>query len=74
MCGGVGLYKPSSLVRPYIADTSALLMLELGLMPVVTTMVPPSLLQINKPGEERVTVINRTKKTSLLLVFYPVRK
>ena len=38
MCGGVGLYKPSSLLRPYIADTSALSMLELGLMPVVTTM------------------------------------
>ena len=31
-------YKPSSLLRPYIADTSALLMLELGSMPVVTTM------------------------------------
>ena len=30
--------KPGSLLRPYIADTSALLMLELGLMPVVTTM------------------------------------
>ena len=34
-------YKPSSLLRPYIADTSALSMLELGLMPVVTTMSPP---------------------------------
>ena len=42
-------------------------MLELGLMPVVTTMAPPSLLQINKPGEERVTVINRTKKVSLFV-------
>ena len=31
-------YKPSSLLRPYIADTSALPMLELGSMPVVTTM------------------------------------
>ena len=31
-------YKPSSLLRPHIADTSALLMLELGLMPVVTTL------------------------------------
>ena len=30
--------KPSSLLRPYIADTSALPMLELSLMPVVTTM------------------------------------
>ena len=30
--------KPSSLLRPYIADTSALSMLELGLMPLVTTM------------------------------------
>ena len=30
--------KPSLLLRPYIADTSALLMLELGLMPVVTTL------------------------------------
>ena len=68
------MYKPSSLICQYIADTSALPMLELGLMPVIATMVPPSLLQINKPGEERVTVINRTKKTSLLLVFYPVRK
>ena len=34
-------YKPSSLLRPYIADTSALPMLELGSMPVVTTMVQP---------------------------------
>ena len=33
-----GQGSPSSLLRPYIADTSALLMLELGLMPVVTTM------------------------------------
>ena len=42
MFGGVGLiYKPSSLLRPYIADTSALPMLELGLMPVVTTMSSP---------------------------------
>ena len=32
-------YKPSSLLRLYIADTSALPMLELGFMPVVTTMV-----------------------------------
>ena len=32
MCGGVGLY---------IADTSALPMLELGFMPVVTTMPCP---------------------------------
>ena len=32
-------YKPSSLLRPYIADTSALPMLELGSMPVVTTML-----------------------------------
>ena len=31
-------YKPSSLLRLHIADTSALPMLELGLMPVVTTM------------------------------------
>ena len=31
-------YKPSSLLRPHIADTSALPMLELGLMPVVTTL------------------------------------
>ena len=30
--------KPSSLLRSYIADTSTLSMLELGLMPVVTTM------------------------------------
>ena len=30
--------KPSSLLRSYIADSSALPMLELGLMPVVTTM------------------------------------
>ena len=35
-------YKPSSLLRPYIADTSALSMLELGLMPVVTTMGEPA--------------------------------
>ena len=33
------VYKPSSLLRTHIADTSALPMLELGLMPVVTTMV-----------------------------------
>ena len=33
--------KPSSLLRPYIADTSALPMLELGLMPLVTTMSSP---------------------------------
>ena len=32
------MYKPSSLLLSYIADTSALPMLELGLMPVVTTM------------------------------------
>ena len=38
MCGGAGLYKPSSLLHPHIANTSALPMLELGLMPVVTTM------------------------------------
>ena len=31
-------YKPSSLLRLHIADTSALPMLELGLMPVVTTL------------------------------------
>ena len=31
----LGLYKPSSLLRPYIANTSALLTLELSLMPVV---------------------------------------
>ena len=31
-------YKPSSLLRLYTADKSALPMLELGLMPVVTTM------------------------------------
>ena len=31
-------YKPSSLLRPYIANTSALPMLELGSMPEVTTM------------------------------------
>ena len=30
--------KPSSLLRSYIADTSALPMLELGSMPVVTTL------------------------------------
>ena len=32
----------SSLLRPYIADTSALPTLELGFMPVVTTMGVPS--------------------------------
>ena len=35
--------KPSSLLRSYIADTSALPMLELGLIPVVTTMTPSGL-------------------------------
>ena len=34
--------KPSSLLRPYIADTSALPMSELGLLPVVTTMGIPT--------------------------------
>ena len=38
MCGGVGLYKPSSLLCLHIANTSALPKLELGLMPGVTTM------------------------------------
>ena len=33
------LYKPSSLLRLHTTDTSALPLLELGLMPVVTTMV-----------------------------------
>ena len=37
------IYKPSSLLRLHIADTSALPMLELGLMPVVTTMTLPAL-------------------------------
>ena len=37
------VYKPSSLLRSYIADTSALPMLELGLIPVVTTMTPSGL-------------------------------
>ena len=36
-------YKPSSLLRLHIADTSALPMLELGLMPVVTTLPRPAL-------------------------------
>ena len=40
-------YKPSSLLRPYIADTSALSMLELCFMPVVTTLPLPS---ISAPG------------------------
>ena len=35
------IYKPSSLLRPYIPDTSALPMSELGLLPVVTTMGVP---------------------------------
>ena len=35
--------KPSLLLRSYKANTSALLMLELGLMPVVTTMARPTL-------------------------------
>ena len=35
--------KPNSLLRPYIADTSALTMIELGLMPVVTTNAPGQL-------------------------------
>ena len=33
-----GCIKPISLLRPYIADMSALPMLELGFMPLVTTM------------------------------------
>ena len=42
-------YKPSSLLRPYIADTSALPMLELGSMPVVTTMAHRALARLSSP-------------------------
>ena len=38
---------------------------------LIRKAVLPSLLLVNKPGDERVTVINKTKKISLLLVFYP---
>ena len=36
--GCAEVYKPSSLLCPHIADASALPMLELGIMSVVTTM------------------------------------
>ena len=47
--------KPSSLLRPYVADTSALPMLELGFMPVVTTIVPADNFSYQKESFEHPT-------------------
>ena len=41
---------------------------------LIRKAVLPSLLLVNKPGDERVTVINRTKKVSLFVGVLPSSK